>query len=61
MEEGEIQVDSIDPIGFPDITPESHQDHSQANFIPQSMAEWHRGAVGGKLSTRPAGPHCCAE
>jgi hypothetical protein len=22
MEEGEIQVDSIDPIGFPDITPE---------------------------------------
>jgi hypothetical protein len=39
----------------------SHQDHSQANFIPKSMAEWHRGAVGGKLSTRPAGPHCCAE
>ena len=35
--------------------------HSQANFIPKSMAEWHRGAVGGKLSTRPAGPHCCAE
>ena len=22
MEEGEIQVDSIEPIGFPDITPE---------------------------------------
>jgi hypothetical protein len=22
MEEGEIEVDSIDPIGFPDITPE---------------------------------------
>ncbi len=22
MEEGEIQVDSIQPIGFPDITPE---------------------------------------
>ena len=25
------------------------------------MAEWHRGAVGGKLQTRPAGPHCCVE
>ena len=22
MEEGEIQIDSIEPIGFPDITPE---------------------------------------
>jgi hypothetical protein len=22
MEEGEIEIDSIDPIGFPDITPE---------------------------------------
>ena len=22
MEEGEVQVDSIEPIGFPDITPE---------------------------------------
>jgi hypothetical protein len=33
----------------------------QANIIPQSMAKWHRGAMGGKLQTRPAGPQCCAE
>jgi hypothetical protein len=33
-----------------DRSGESHKHHSQANFIPESMAEWHRGAVGGKLS-----------
>ena len=33
----------------------------KANFLPKSMAERHRGAVGGKLQTRPAGPHGCAE
>jgi hypothetical protein len=26
MEEGEIQIDSIEPIGFPDITPELARD-----------------------------------
>ena len=26
MEEGEIEVDSIEPIGFPDITPELAQE-----------------------------------
>jgi hypothetical protein len=36
-------------FGFEVLAAESHQDHSQANFIPKSMAEWHRGAVGGKL------------
>jgi putative transposase len=38
-----------------------------ARIIPKQTAfrspwaEWHRGAVGGKLQTKPAGPHCCAE
>jgi hypothetical protein len=44
-----------------DRSGESHQDNSQANFIPQSLAEWHRGALGGKLQKRPPGPHGCAE
>jgi hypothetical protein len=30
-----------------DRSGESHKDHSQANFIPESMAERHRGRVGG--------------
>src|SRR6266478_1998137 len=34
---------------------------SKRTSFPESMAEWHRGAVGGKLQTRPAGSHCCAE
>ena len=33
----------------------------ETNFIPQSLAEWHRGAVGGKLQKRPFGPHGCTE
>jgi hypothetical protein len=32
-----------------DRSGESDKDYSQANFIPQSLAEWHRGALGGKL------------
>ena len=27
--------------------------YSQTNFIPQSLAEWHRGALGGKLQKPP--------
>ena len=27
----------------------NNKDHSQANFLPESLAEWHCGAVGGKL------------
>src|SRR5712671_886662 len=40
-------------FGFEVISGESHQHDSQANVIPESMAEWHGGAVGGKLQTRP--------
>ena len=39
-----------------DRSSESQQYRSQANFIPKSMAEWHRRAVGGKLSAGFARP-----
>jgi hypothetical protein len=32
MEEGEIQVDSIQPIGFPDITPELARESGSLAF-----------------------------
>jgi hypothetical protein len=40
---------------------QSHEGYSQANFIPQSLAEWHRGTLGGKLPNRASGPHSCTE
>ena len=48
-------------FGFEVIAAESATRIIQANFIPKSMAEWHRGALGGKLRARLARPYCCVE
>src|SRR5215469_1302791 len=32
-----------------------------AHYVPQSLAEWRRRALGGKCSARPTGPRHCSE
>jgi hypothetical protein len=38
MEEGEIQVDSIQPIGFPDITPELARESGFLGVLDRSKS-----------------------
>ena len=43
MDEGEIEVDSIEPIGFPDITPELARESGFLGVIDllrQAILEW---------------------
>lgn len=46
MEDGEIQVDSIEPIGFPDITPELARESGFLGVLELlKVAKHRRGAI----------------
>ena len=44
MEEGEIQIDSIEPIGFPDITPELARESGFLGVLDLLKVAKHGGA-----------------
>ena len=42
-------------------TVEDYGMRAHANRLAKSVAEWHRGALGGKPASRPTGPRDCSE